>query len=98
VPAIQIGETYGVGFAVYGSTLRLDVWNADFTSLLKSVSATDDSGSVFTEGIIGVCAAQKTGAIEGTWTNMTVPEPGTIAMLVAGGLALLGWAGLRRRS
>jgi hypothetical protein len=27
----------------------------------------------------------------------TIPEPGTIAMVLAGGLALLGWAGLRRR-
>jgi hypothetical protein len=28
----------------------------------------------------------------------TVPEPGTVAMLLAGTLALLGWASLRRRS
>lgn len=28
----------------------------------------------------------------------TIPEPGAIAMLIAGGLSLLGWAGWRRRS
>ena len=41
--------------------------------------------------------------INGTWANLDIgspiaaPEPGMVAMLVAGSLALLGWAGLRRR-
>ena len=40
---------------------------------------------------------------QGSWNNLdfgspiAAPEPGTVAMLVAGSLALLGWAGLRRR-
>jgi hypothetical protein len=98
VPAIGIDDTYGLGLSVAGSSLRLDVWSADFSSLLTSVYATDSSLTPLTSGFVGVCAAKKDGAIEGTWSNMTIPEPGTIAMSIAGALALLGWAGLRRRS
>ena len=99
VPAITVGETYGVGLLVNGPSLKFEVWNKDFSQLLTSINATDDSSNVYTTGVIGVCAAQKTGAIEGTWSDMTVtvPEPGTVAILVAGALALLGWARLRRR-
>ncbi len=44
----------------------------------------------------GVPAAVS-GTLYGVGSFSAVPEPGTVAMLLAGGLALLGWAGLRRR-
>ena len=51
----------------------------------------------FAQDLIPGTAAVVSGTLRGVGTFSAVPEPGTITMVLAGVLALLGWAGLRRR-
>ena len=89
-------KDYGLKFDVNGSSLSATLY--DGAKVIGSISATD---ATYSTGSVGFLAYKRADNVQGEWLNATIssiPEPGAIAMLIAGSLALLGWAGLRRRS
>ena len=102
ISGFDIAKDYGLKFDVNGSSLSATLY--DGADVVGSIIHTDDGthgGAALTTGKVGFFANQQTAGllVQGEWLNATIiPEPGAIAMLIAGSLALLGWARLRRRS
>jgi hypothetical protein len=102
-----VGNTYGLSLEVVNEGANVLLVGKLFDgsgNLLQTTQCLDNGlGGVaaYQSGLIGTFGFERGGPIQGTWTNLAenqyvAPEPGTIAILAAGALALLGWAGLRR--
>jgi hypothetical protein len=97
--AFDITKDYKVFLSVKGT--QLDGWlYSDTGTLIRHLEANDSNWAT---GWTGGYAFAPSGAsgVFGTFIDHgfgpPVPEPGIISMMIAGALALLGWAGLRRR-
>jgi hypothetical protein len=91
IPGFSTSKQYGLRLTVSGSDLSAKIYESDW-SYLGKISATD---STYTTGAIGLFELQHSGKVcDGTFIT---PEPGAVSSLIAGAMALLGWAGLRRR-
>jgi hypothetical protein len=92
IPAVQVGQDYNVEFGLDGSTLTGKVWLVgDPQPLSPQISLTDTS---FDSGGIGLGVSSffnTAGPISDTYGAVTfVPEPGSVAPLVALGLLCVG--------
>jgi hypothetical protein len=112
VQGFDASNDYTLGFDVQGSNLAAYLWDQTGArctlydgqsgprqnTYVDSLIATD---STYTSGVVGMFMFKHAAPVEGQWNNArilsTIPEPGTAAISIAGALALLGWAGLRRR-
>jgi hypothetical protein len=101
-------DDYVISLTVSGFKLDARCYDATGTTLLKEIVYDDNpgvgqGGSWAGTGLLAggfAFAASGSSGVAGHFLDhnitLPIPEPGAVAMLLTGALALLGWAGLRR--